>query len=64
MIHDPLVEEIHQVRQEILNRFNGDLHALCEDARARTEEASRSGRKVVSMPPRRPGPSKAKKKAS
>ncbi len=32
---DPIVEEVHRIRAEMLARFNGDLHALVEDARRR-----------------------------
>ena len=51
---DPVVAEVRRIREQILAEYNGDLHALCEAARRRTEEAARAGRKVVSLPPRRP----------
>ena len=54
MINDPIVEEVHRIRERILARFNGDLKAYVCDAQRRTEEAARAGRKVVSLPPRRP----------
>jgi hypothetical protein len=61
---DPIVAEVRQVREELAKRFNYDLKAICEDARRRTEEARLAGRKVVSLPPRRPeGWTKPAKKA-
>ena len=50
---DSIIDEIHRVRAEIADRFHGDLKAICDDARARQ---TASGRKPVSMPPRRPQP--------
>ncbi|MBK8266864.1 MAG: hypothetical protein IPK83_00565 [Planctomycetes bacterium] len=50
MKNDPIVEEIHRIREEISERFHGDLHSICEDARVRLQK---SGRKTISLPPRR-----------
>ncbi|MCH8046780.1 MAG: hypothetical protein IID44_24015 [Planctomycetes bacterium] len=50
MWRDPIVEEIRKYRQEYAARFNHDLKAICRDLRERQEK---SGRKVVSLPPRR-----------
>ena len=47
---DPIVEEIRRIRQEHTDKFNGDLHAICEDIRRLERE---SGREYVSYPPRR-----------
>lgn len=49
MWRDPIVEEIRQYRQEYAARFNHDLKAICRDLR---ERQKKSGRKVVSLPPR------------
>ena len=49
MRNDPIVEEIRRIRQEHTDRFNGDLHAICEDLRRQERE---SGREYVSFPPR------------
>ena len=49
MRDDPIVDEIRKIRQEHTDKFNGDLHAICEDLRRRERE---SGRKYVSYPPR------------
>ena len=50
MRNDPIVDEIRRTRQEHADKFNGDLHAICEDLRRRERE---SGREYVSYPPRR-----------
>ena len=51
MWHDPIVEEIRRIRDEHAQKFNYDLHAICEGFRQRQ---LLSGRTVVSRPPRRP----------
>jgi len=51
MWRDPVVEEIHRVRDEQAKRFGYDLHAICEDIR---KKQAMSGQKVVSRPPRKP----------
>jgi hypothetical protein len=35
MTTDPVIDEIHQIRREISDRFGGDLHAILADARQR-----------------------------
>jgi len=47
---DPIVEEVRRARQEYAERHGNDLHAICEDLR-KIEKSS--GRKVVSLPPKR-----------
>ena len=49
MRDDPVVDEIHKIRKEHTDKFNGDLHAICEDLRRQERE---SERKFVSYPPR------------
>lgn len=34
--HDPIVEELHELRAQLLEKYRGDLHAYSEAARART----------------------------
>jgi hypothetical protein len=51
---NPIIDEIRRVREELLKEFGGDLRALAKDTQRRTEEAARTGHKVVSLPPRRP----------
>ena len=47
---DPIVEEVRQVREQYAAQFNHDLKAICRDLR---ERENKSGRKVVSLPPKR-----------
>jgi len=49
-MNDPIVEEIRKYREEYAARFNFDLAAICRDLHERTEN---SGRKVISLPPKR-----------
>ncbi len=49
MKDDSIVDQIHRVREEIAERFDNDLHSICEDARRRQEQ---SGRKSVKLPAR------------
>jgi hypothetical protein len=51
MIEDPIVAEIHQIREEYARKFNYDLDAMFRDIQ---EKQSRSGRTYVSFPPKRP----------
>lgn len=50
MRRDPIVEEVRRRREEYAARFNHDLKAICRDLRERQEK---SGRKTVSLPPKR-----------
>ncbi|MGA2498373.1 MAG: hypothetical protein ABSH20_11565 [Tepidisphaeraceae bacterium] len=52
MIENPIVDEVHRAREQILARYGGDLRALVKDAQRRTEDAARAGR-LVASPPRR-----------
>ena len=49
MRDDPIVDEIRRIRQEHTDRFNRDLHAICEDIRRQERESDRD---YVSFPPR------------
>ncbi len=51
MIEDPIVAEIHQIREEYARRFNYDLDAMFRDIK---DKQLRSGRVYVSFPPKRP----------
>ncbi len=51
MWRDPVVEEIHRVRDEQAQKFGYDLHAICEDIR---ERQATSERKLVTRSPRKP----------
>jgi len=56
--YDPIVDEIRRIRQDHTDRFNGDLHAICEDL---WRQEQQSGRQYVSLPPRRVQPAGASK---
>ena len=49
MFKDPIIEEVRTARQQHAARFNYDLRKIAEDLRQRQ---ARSGRKVVSYPPK------------
>jgi hypothetical protein len=49
MAADPIISEIHKVREEYAKRFANDLYAICQDAYTKQ---GRSGRKVVKLAPR------------
>jgi hypothetical protein len=53
MSTDSIVDEIRRIRDAYAKRFDYDLEAICKDLR---EKQERSGRKVVSLPPRRTAP--------
>ena len=53
MTPDPIVEEIHKIREEHAARYNNDLHAICEAIR---EEERTSGRTFVRLPIRKAMP--------
>ncbi|MHB9029046.1 MAG: hypothetical protein ACYC9O_09770 [Candidatus Latescibacterota bacterium] len=50
MYQDPIVEEVGRIRDEHAARFGYNLEAIYEDLK-RAEKMS--GRKVVSLPPKR-----------
>lgn len=41
MIDDPIVNEIRHIRRAYAERFNNDLHAICEDLRRQEQESDR-----------------------
>ncbi|MBF0370636.1 MAG: hypothetical protein HQL52_14385 [Magnetococcales bacterium] len=51
MWSDPIVEEIHKIRKEYAARFDHDLDAMFKDLKRLERE---SGRKTVSLPPKKP----------
>ena len=53
MWKDPIVEEVRRVRQRHAAKYRYDLDAICQ---ALKEEERHSGRKVVSLPPKKPQP--------
>ncbi len=50
MWKDPIVEEVRKIREEHAARFRFDLKAIYDDLK---ETERRSGRKIVSLPPKR-----------
>ncbi len=50
MAVDPIVAEVRAIREEYAKKFNYDVRALCRDLK---EEEERSGRKTVSLVPKR-----------
>jgi hypothetical protein len=61
MSRDPIVAEIHRIREELAARFNYDLTAIGNYAR---ERDAADNRQVVRRPPRRPISSATTKKDS
>jgi hypothetical protein len=58
MWEDPIVKETRAAREQLLERFNYDLDALCAYL---AQEEERSGKKAVILPPRRPVERKRRK---
>jgi len=56
---DPIVEDVHAAREAIAKRFNGDLRAICQDARKRQSTSPQKTRRLpprpVSVPPAKAG---------
>jgi hypothetical protein len=46
---NPLIQEIHAIRQEYAKRFKGDLKAICDDAR---KKQGHDGHKLVPPNPK------------
>ncbi len=54
MTNDPIIDEVHQAREQYSERFGHDLTAICRDLQ---QKQSCSTRPVVTFPPKRPSPS-------
>ena len=54
MTDDPVVDDVHRIRAELLADHGGDLESLLNEAQRRTEQAARAGREVVIRQPRPP----------
>lgn len=61
MWKDEIVEEVRRIREENAAKFNHDLKAIYDDA---VKRQKLSGRKVVSLPPRKPEQFTPKKKVA
>lgn len=46
MTPDPIIEELHQIREQLAQKFNYDVFAIVADARARQAQ---TGHPVVSF---------------
>ena len=46
---DPIVEEVREARRIHAERFNFDLHAICEDLKKKEKHC---GHEVKSLPPK------------
>jgi hypothetical protein len=53
MIDDPIIEELHRVREEIAAEFNYDLEAIVAYLR---QQQQMENRRVVSLAPKRAAP--------
>lgn len=51
MWEDPIVKETRDAREELLERFDYDLDALCEYLR---QQETKDAKKSVTLEPRRP----------
>lgn len=49
MKKDPIVDEVHNIREEYAKKFDYDLYAICRDAR---EKQGQGNRKVVKVQPK------------
>ena len=47
---DPIVDELHKIREEHAKKFHNDLHAIFADFK---EKEVQSGRQVISLPVKR-----------
>jgi len=48
---DAIIDEVRAVKERLAAKFNYDVRAIMEDAQRRQRE---SGRKAVTLPPKRP----------
>ncbi|MBC7785528.1 MAG: hypothetical protein H7144_16970 [Burkholderiales bacterium] len=54
MKDDAIVHEARRAGQAYIDSFNGDWKQVIADLNRRTEDERKSGRNVVSFPPRKP----------
>ena len=52
---DPILEELHAIRDDLAKASNHDLQRIAEAARSRQRQ---SGRDAVRLPPKQPGSAK------
>lgn len=51
---DPIVADVHRIRREIFEEFNGDMAAYGRYLDEIAEEERRRGRKIIDTPLRKP----------
>ena len=51
MTNDPIIEEVRKARDEYAKKFNYDLDDIYRDLIRKQEQ---SGKKLISLPPKRP----------
>ena len=56
MWRDPIVDEIHRIREEHAAKFDYDLDRIVEDIKKHEDEERAKGRVFVTLEPRRPKP--------
>lgn len=61
MARDPIVEDLHRVREAYAERFGNDLHAICADAQ---RKQGSEGHRVVPLAPRPAVTSKKRESAA
>jgi hypothetical protein len=61
MARDPIIEDLHKVREAYAERFGNDLRAISADARRK--QGSR-GHRVVPVPPHTAGKTKTRESAA
>ncbi|RJP28579.1 MAG: hypothetical protein C4527_11625 [Candidatus Omnitrophota bacterium] len=49
MWKDPIVEEIHKIREEYAASLNHDLQAIYDDLKKQEDEERKAGRTIVSL---------------
>jgi len=60
MVHNPITEEIREIRHRLAAQFDNDVYRIGAEIRHRQ---SKSGRRIVRLPSRQPVVSNAKNKS-
>jgi hypothetical protein len=51
MWHDPIVDDIHKVREAYAAKFNNNIAAMVRDLQEKAKERQLGGKLVIAMPP-------------
>jgi hypothetical protein len=54
MLNDPIIAELHAIREAHAAKFNFDMDQISADLRAKQEIARQTGQVFVTLEPRRP----------